>query len=251
MNKFPPKNEPLPLNADKTFIKKLETAVGEVEEFEVLEKEFDFKYKSATGELIFAMVTARCDISFACVKLCQYNNCPARIHFEAVRDILLCMRGTKEDGIHFWRKTKNKSLPKAPYPSTRSAPDIPNIALHPTRPYVYADSDWASDYATRKSVSGIALMFAEAIILYKTQFQKATALSSTEGELYALFDARKMTLYIRSVLDELGMNQEEATHVFEDNQGCLQLVNTNQPTRRTKHIEVRQFAILDNCQLGI
>ena len=94
-------------------------------------------------------------------------------------------------------------------------------------------------------------MFAGAIILYKTQFQKATALSSTEGELYALFDARKMTLYIRSVLDELGMNQEEAIHVFKDNQGCLQLVNTNQPTRRTKHIEVRQFAILDNCQLGI
>ena len=194
MNKFPPKNEPLPLNADKTFIKKLETAVGEAEEFEVLEKEFDFKYRSATGELIFAMVTARCDISFACVKLCQYNNCPARTHFEAVRDILLCMRGTKEDGIHFWRKTKNKSLPKAPYPSTRSAtyvPDIPNIALHPTRPYVYADSDWASDYATRKSVSGIALMFAEAIILYKTQFQKATALSSTEAEFYALCDAEK------------------------------------------------------------
>ena len=91
----------------------------------------------------------------------------------------------------------------------------------------------------------MAIVFAGGTILYKTQFQKATALSSTEAEFYALCDAGKMTLYVRSVLDELGIDQEEATHVFEDNQACLQLVNASQPTRRTKHIEVRQFAILD------
>ena len=54
-----------------------------------------------------------------------------------------------------------------------------------------------------------------------------------------------MTIYVWSILDALRIDQEEATQVFEDNQACLQLVNASQPTRRTKHIEVRQFAILD------
>ena len=38
MNNFPPKNEPLPLNPDKAFIKKLETTEGDPNEVENLEK---------------------------------------------------------------------------------------------------------------------------------------------------------------------------------------------------------------------
>ena len=104
------------------------------------------------------------------------------------------MRDTQEDGIHFWRKTPNKSFPTASFPKPRSetyVPDIPDIAHHPAHPHVYTDSDWASDYETRKSVSGMAIIFAGGTILYKTQFQKATALSSTEAEFYALCDAGK------------------------------------------------------------
>ena len=76
-------------------------------------------------------------------------------------------------------------------------------------------------------------------------FQKAIALSSTEAEFYALCETGKMTLYVRSILDELGISQLAATQVFEDNEGCLNLVNANQPTRRTRHIEIREFAIQD------
>ena len=94
-------------------------------------------------------------------------------------------------------------------------------------------------------MSGIGIMFARAVIIYKTRFQKAIALSSTEAKFYALCEAGKMTLYVRSILDELGIDQLAATHVFEDNDGCLNLVTANQPTRRTRHIEIREFAIQD------
>ena len=94
-------------------------------------------------------------------------------------------------------------------------------------------------------MSGIGIMFARAVIIYKTRFQKAIALSNTKAEFYALCEAGKMTLYVRSILDELGIDQLAATHVFEDNDGCLNLVTANQPTRRTRHIEIREFAIQD------
>ena len=256
MKNFPVRNEPLPMKPDKQVSMELEQTQAlldsngdvDLKEIERLEKEYGFQYRSATGELIFAMVTARPDISFATVKLCQYNSKPAKPHFEAVRHLLLYLRDTKHDGITFWRKTPNNNLPQLPFPTTRKEEfnnTEPQIALSPEKAHVYADSDWAGDTKHRKSVSGIGIFFAGAAILYKTMFQKPIAMSSTEAEFYSLSDAGKMTLYIRSILDDLGIDQEEATQMFEDNRGCIQLASVHQPTKRSQHIDVREFAILD------
>ena len=194
------------------------------------------------------MVTARPDISYPTVKLCQYNSCPARIHFEAVQKIIIYLRDTYTDGIYFWRTQSHKHLPKGPRPFPRSEEYKLNnheVANNLNLAHAFADSDWAGDSKHRKSVSGIGIMFAGAVIIYKTMFQKAIALSSTEAEFYALCEAGKMTIYVRSILDELGIDQLAATQVFEDNEGCLNFVNANQPTRRTRQIEIREFAIQD------
>ena len=89
MKNYPECNEPLPMKPDKELARALEHEEapldkdGEVDQKAImaLETEFGFKYRSATGELIFAMVTARPDISYATVKLCQYNTKPTRVHF--------------------------------------------------------------------------------------------------------------------------------------------------------------------------
>ena len=52
-------------------------------------------------------------------------------------------------------------------------------------------------------------------------------------------------LYIRSLLDELGISQDHASTVYDKNEGCLKLANSGQPSKRTRHIDTRQFAILD------
>ena len=84
--------------------------------------------------------------------------------------------------------------------------------------YGYVDSDWAGNIETRKSVSGISFIIAGAPIVYKTINQKTVALSSTKAEFYALSEAGKLTLYIRSILEELHIPQTDATVVYEDNQ---------------------------------
>ena len=51
------------------------------------------------------------------------------------------------------------------------------------------DSDWARNVKTRNSVSGIAIMLAGVVIVYKTIFQRVIALYSTEAKFYALSEA--------------------------------------------------------------
>ena len=88
-------------------------------------------------------------------------------------------------------------------------------------------------------------MMAGATIVYKTILQRTVALSSTEVEFYALSEAGKLTLYVGSILDDLGISQHEATPTYEDNQGCLHMTQSQKPTKRTRHIDMRYFAVLD------
>jgi hypothetical protein len=117
--------------------------------------------------------------------------------------------------------------------------------LPPTSLFGYVDSDWAADTRHRRSVSGIAFKLAGCVVAYKTRYQPTVSTSSTEAELLAASDAAKMALYIRSILDELGVPQEHATLIYEDNEGALHMANASQPTKRARHLDIRHFALLD------
>ena len=76
-------------------------------------------------------------------------------------------------------------------------------------------------------------------------YQPTIALSSTESEFHAVSETGKMALYVRSVLEDLDIPQKYATTIYEDNLGCVYMVQNNKPTRRTRHVDVRQLAIID------
>lgn len=244
------KRKPTPMKADHDYIRTLETSPGPTDHAaqQKLEKQMGFKYRAATGELIFAMVTCRPDISHAIIKMTQYNNNPSEVHYKAVLDIYAYLRDTKTKGLTYWKTTKDDSLPTGIHTGPDAEEYILNLPQEhfvPSSTYGYVDSDWAGDTTTRKSVSGIAFLLAGAVIVYKTLHQKSVALSSTEAEFYALAEAGKIALYIRSILNELGIDQQHATPIFEDNQGCLFMAEARKPTKKTRHIEIRHYAILD------
>ena len=86
-------------------------------------------------------------------------------------------------------------------------------------------------------------MLAGGAICYKTRYQEAIALSSTEAEFVTASDAGKMALYIRSLLEDLGIIQQKATLLYEDNMGAFKMATLGQPTKRTKHINIRFYAL--------
>ena len=197
------------------------------------------------------MITCRADIAFPVIKLTQYNSKPATCHYEAVQQVFRYLQATISDGLNFWRPKPNKTLPISPYPiveqDTHSI-HIPDESKTPTTVYAYTDSDLAGDTATRKSVSGVTIFFGGAAVVYKTILQRSIALSSTEAEFYAITETGKLVLYIRHVLCDLGMEQEQPTTIYEDNRGCLQMTQALKPTKRTRHVDSRYFAILNWVQ---
>ncbi len=41
------------------------------------------------------------------------------------------------------------------------------------------------------------------------------------------------------------MEQQNATVLYEDNNGALMMANAQQPTRRTRHMDIKKFALID------
>ena len=93
---------PLPMNPDNDYKRKLETSEPLTEdELKKYEKQMGFGYRQAIGELIYAIVTCRPDISFPVIKLVQYSTKPSAIHFKAVKNIFRYLNATIDEGIYF------------------------------------------------------------------------------------------------------------------------------------------------------
>ena len=249
-----PEQQPIPMHPSSDYIRKLENAEPcEEKERKRLERQFGFTYRQGIGELIYAMITCRPDISYAVIKLSQYSTRPALVHFNAVKQIYKYLWQTKDRGIIYWRQKERHDLPAHPIPTLPkdnydysesmerrvNQPDILNAAV---------DSDYAGDHTHRRSVTGISIQLAGGSILYKTRFQDTIALSSTEAEFTAAAEAGKFILQVRSILHELGVEQQHATTLFEDNQGAILLANAQQPTKRTRHMAIKAFALQEWCE---
>jgi hypothetical protein len=61
----------------------------------------------------------------------------------------------------------------------------------------------------------------------------------------AACDIGRMSLFVRSILWDLDIPQEAAMIVYEDNNGCTAMGNTQKPTARTRHIDIKYFALCD------
>jgi hypothetical protein len=239
---------PLPMDPSKHHMKALEQSEPlTMDERLQAEKDFGFGYRNAIGEIIYAMITCRADIAFAIIKLSQYSTKPSLVHFEAVRHLYRYLKATKSEGIYYWRKTPRDDLQPGIIPILKidnydepiERKASPNIIA------AYVDSDHAADSTHRRSVTGLHVTIAGGTILYKTKFQPTIAQSSTEAEFMAAAEAGRYVLYLRTILQEIGLEQHHATIMFEDNQGALLMAQAGQPTRRTRHVDIKHFAIQD------
>ena len=241
-------SQPLPFPADKVFLQKLHvcTVPITIEEKQTLETRMGFKFRQVMGEVMFPMVKCRPDISPHVIYLSQFLDNPGEMHYNALRHICQYLAATTTWGIHYWRTRKHKALTEAPSPELHSDNyTLKQAGTHSQQLVGYVDSDWATSSKKRNSLTGMVLMYAGGAIGYKTKFQTIIAHSSTEAEFVAACDTAKMILFFRSLLDQLGQPQDEATILYEDNTGALLMANAQQPTRRTRHIEIKHFALLD------
>jgi hypothetical protein len=170
---------------------------------------------------------------------------PTELHYQALRDILSYLAKTLNEGIYYWRTQPRMDLPAAPLPSLH--PDNYLMSEKPSNSTLhgYVDSDWGTDSSHRKSTTGIVIMYAGGAVGFKCKYQDVIAHSSTEAEFTAACDVGKLILFFRSILDDLGMEQQNATVLYEDNNGALMMANAQQPTRCTRHMDIKKFSLID------
>jgi hypothetical protein len=247
-------NQPIPMRSDSHYQRQLELEdrPDNSELQSSIQKQAGFPYRTAIGELIYALVIARPDISMATTKLSQYGTNPALIHYHAVKAVFAFLNNTREDGLIYWRSAPRMDLPEAPLPTphSTSANALPPFQSDPARPIAFSDSDWGSDFSHRRSISGMIIMLSGAAIIYKTKYQKTVALSSTEAEFVSASDAGKMILYVRHLLRDLGISLPDPTQLYVDNTGAVFMIEAQAPTKRTRHVDIRHFALLDWSNAG-
>ena len=117
------------------------------------------------------MVTCRPYISFPVVKVRQYSNEPAEIHYKALRQVFQYLAQTKDHGITYWKPKIDHDLPLGPVPhlhkdsnlNTHNLPQPDSNVLQGS-----VDSDWAGDSNHRRSITAYALELAGGTVYYKT-----------------------------------------------------------------------------------
>ena len=115
----------------------------------------------------------------------------------------------------------------------------------------FVDAAYGNNQTKRRSITVYTLPHYRGAILYQSKAQSIMALSSTKEELIAAVTVAKNIKYVRSVMEELGVENTDRTHIYEDNQSAIKIINGNKPTGRSRHIDIQFFAIQDWKDAGI
>ena len=197
-----------------------------------LGEDFDeeWSYPAAVGMLLYLSSNTRPDIQFAVHQVARFSHCPKKSHAQAVKRILRYLKQTETKGTTF-------------------TPDLTKGLDG------YVDADFAGlwghedeqDPVCVKSRTGFTLTLFGCPIIWQSKLQTEITLSSTAAEYVAFSMAMRELLPMRVLLQEIGTKlgldfvRESAVRstVFEDNQGCLSLVNVPKMSPRNKYLALK------------
>ena len=151
-------------------------------------------------------------------QLSRFMSAPSVAHLRAAKHVLRYLRGTGSIGLCYRRAAGS---------------ELSNVLSG------FADASWASQPGTSRSVSGYVFMFNGGAVSWRCKLQSTIALSTAEAEFDALCAATREAMYLRGLLQEMGLQQQQATTIFEDNQPCIALARNPMTSARTRHVALR------------
>ena len=204
--------------------------VGSDEYFRLRERAI--RYRSLVPSMLYASTTTRPDVCYAIGVLCRALDNPSERHLVAADVVLAYLASSREMGVVY--DSKHVFSLSARYSPLKDG----LIGL--------SDSDWS----TGKSISGFVLILCGGAIVWASKKQPVTSLSSTEAEYYAASVCGAEILYIRHLLQDLGVPESLPTPLLIDNSACVSLGKHWGTVKRVKHIDRRISFLNDYVELG-
>ncbi|KAJ9559214.1 hypothetical protein OSB04_013828 [Centaurea solstitialis] len=176
-------------------------------------------FKQIVGSLMY-ITTTRPDIQFVVNLISRFMAKPTEVHYLAAKRVLRYLKGTTDFGI--WYKSGGEGSLE-----------------------VFTDSDFAGDIDSRKSTSGYVFLWNNGAITWSSKKQDIVALSSTEAEYVAAAICACQVIWVRGVLEELGLEINKSTVIKCDNTSTIKLSKNPVFHGRCKHIGVRFHFLRD------
>ncbi|XP_061477847.1 ubiquitin-like-conjugating enzyme ATG10 isoform X1 [Rhineura floridana] len=183
------------------------------------------KYRRIIGKLQYLVKVSRPDICNAVSILSRKVEHPSEADWQGIKRIVRYLKGTK---------TKSLVLTGAKTGGLEC----------------FVDADHAGELSSRKSTSGIVMMWHGSCIDWSSKKQTMVATSSAEAEYVALSQACNELQWFTMLMQDLGMEIQLPITVHEDNQTCIKIATSEDHTKITKHISVRYFHVRDCVQQG-
>jgi hypothetical protein len=189
-----------------------------------------WSYSAAVGMLLYLSSNTRCDIQLAVHQVARFSHCPKQSHGQAIKRIIRYLVATKEMGTSF-------------------CPDLTK-GLD-----CFVDADFCGlfgyeddqDPVSVKSRTGFVLTLFGCPIITQSKLQSEITLSTVAAEYVAFSMAMRELIPMRALLKEIShkLDLQVVTKslvrstVFEDNQGCLSLVNVPKMSTRNKYLALK------------
>jgi len=181
-------------------------------------------FRSLLGSLMYLAVQTRPDISFAISRIACFAHEPLEQDMEALKRVCLYLKATPKLGLVYMKNSKSINQK---FPLDREAV------------IGFSDSDFAEEKSTRRSTTGSIWIFNGTPISWNSKRQDLVTTSSTEAELVALDFVLKEGIWIRNLLQEIGVIESGPIKILVDNQSTIKIVKGSRITQRTKHIDVK------------
>jgi hypothetical protein len=176
----------------------------------LISKENQGIFRSGVGMLLYLVKHSRPDIANATRELSKVADGATEAHFKYLLRVIKYVLDTEHHGL----KLKPKKDGELFY--------LEGIS----------DSEYASDKDTRISVYGYILYFCGAPIAWKSKAGKSVTLSSTEAEYFALSEIAKEAIFVKQVVDSMGLNLVYPITIKVDNIGAIYLAKPVAPQHR-------------------
>ena len=174
-------------------------------------------FKSLVGSLRYLTCT-RPDILFAVGLISRFMEEPTTKHLEIAKRILRYIKGTVDYGMFY-----------------STSEDFKLVG--------YSDSDWAGNKDDGRSTTGFLFFLGNNAFTWSSKKQPIVTLSSCEAEYVAATSCVCHAIWLRSMLKELHMEQEDAYEIYVDNKSAINLAKNLVYHDRSKHINTRYHFI--------